>query len=370
MVEGSPVSSPAAKGSTFGAMVSDLASSPKQAASAASSVTKQAVDAIESAVDSSTKGFGSPAPPSPLDHSAKQLDFDLKQGEKPVPATPATPVLPNSTKPSSGEDEEGEVDYNAFIRDTLLWTHRVRSGLYLLSGVAVILVAHRAATSRLTLVTGVCYAALAQLALNFVRALSAPALQARCTWGDSAWTYGAIHYFGSALKAAAAVHDAHCMGSDPAKTLRIGALLWAVSLGARTLSTTHLALALYVAAFTLPKAYTMFRSKIDGVTGKAFGQAKAQFDKLDVRARAAAVVLPLLLAGYALSRLDLAIALFLLAVYGRCWLTPSGVAALENRVVKPLTATTTKVGGTVSRLVGQAAAKYELTPTPTKAKRE
>lgn len=336
------------------------------AGSAASATTKGAFDDSKDFVDTANDAFGSPAPASPLDHSAKQLNFDGKA----APGTPVTPVL-STSKPAQVEDDEGgEVDYNAFIRDTLLWTNHVRSGLYLASGAVVILLAHRLATSHLSLVTGVCYILLAQLALNFARYLSSPQLQAKCTWGDSAWTYAAISSLGNTLKAAAAVHDAHFMGVDAVKTMKIGALLWVVSLGARTLTTTQLAMVLWLAAFTLPKAYTLQKAKIDDVVAQVTTQVKGVVGKVDVRVMGGALALLVLGAGYLLSRLDLVIALFLLAVYGRTLLGPKGLATLDARVVKPLTATTTKMSGTVSRLVGQAAAKYDLTPTPTKAKRE
>ena len=48
-------------------------------------------------------------------------------------------------------------------------------------------------------------------------------LQERCTWHDSAWTHGVIAYFGSTVRGLAAVHDAHCQGSDAKKTLLVRA---------------------------------------------------------------------------------------------------------------------------------------------------
>lgn len=46
-------------------------------------------------------------------------------------------------------------------------------------------------------------------------------MQERCTWGDSAWTYGVVHQFGVLVKGSAAVHDAHMNGANPEKTLKV-----------------------------------------------------------------------------------------------------------------------------------------------------
>jgi hypothetical protein len=63
--------------------------------------------------------------------TSKHLDFGTKAVE---PSTPATPVM---STPAQASDST-EIDYNAFIKDTLLWTNAVRSTFYLVSGVALI----------------------------------------------------------------------------------------------------------------------------------------------------------------------------------------------------------------------------------------
>jgi hypothetical protein len=64
---------------------------------------------------------------------------------------------------------------------------------------------------------------------------------------------------------------------------------------------------------------------------------------LDARARAALVVLPLLVAGYVLSRVDLAIALLALALYGRCAMKPAQVERISN-AVGPIITNTVRCG--------------------------
>lgn len=359
---------------------------------AVSSATKVGAQAFED----TTNAFGSPhaaAPQSPP--AAKQLDFGLDVGAGGVggklaaaaaPASPATPVMPTTSVTSSNmaygdllsgtssaaagaAGGGGDVDYNAFLRDTLLWVNKVRSAVYLVGGLLAIYLVHRLFTTQVTLVTGVCWALLVQLGLNFGRSFISPKLQERFTWSDSAWRAGAAHSFDSALRVVAAVHDAHLQGSNAAKTLRIIALLWLVSVAGRVASAAGLATLLWVAAFVVPKAYTQFQAQIDQVLGDVTTQVKDRFFGLDAKVRAALVIVPLIGAGYALSGADLGVALLTLAVYGKLSLAPAQMDKLNHSVTQPITNTVSKMGATVGHLMTQAAAKYELTPTPVKKKR-
>lgn len=65
----------------------------------------------------------------------QQLDFDL--GIKREPDTPSTPAV--HTPAPAVKEEAGEVDYVQFVNDVLQWTNAVRSGFYLVAGVAGIL---------------------------------------------------------------------------------------------------------------------------------------------------------------------------------------------------------------------------------------
>lgn len=108
----------------------------------ATSLHMSNVSTPQAAVAESPKPFGSPAPTSPLDHTSKQLDFGVV---KPEPKTPGTPFV-------SSSDEV--IDYNQFIKDTLLWTNKVRSSIYLVGGLISIFLMNKALHSKTTIITG------------------------------------------------------------------------------------------------------------------------------------------------------------------------------------------------------------------------
>lgn len=369
---------------------------------ALSSATKRVVNALPQDLfgedqSSATKvaAFGSPhvtspLPASPLDAAAKQLDFDIGAPTAAVPASPSTPglnatptaaapvpVTPPAAVPAPsvpaplpvGDNSEGVVDYDTFVKETLLWVHKVRSVVYLLGGLLLIYVAHRLLSSDVTLLTGVCWALLAQTALNFLRAFISPKLQARCTWQDSGLLSASVNKLSSTIKGAAVLHDKHLIALDASKTLRIVLVLWGISLAGKIVGATGLVAALWVIAFVVPKLYTVFQTKVDTAVSDVTSIVKGRFAKLDPKARAALVVVPMFAAGYTLSSTDLAIATLALALYGRSWLSPSQVDRLNAVVAPAITNTVSKVGGTVSHVVQSAVTKYELTPTPSKVKR-
>lgn len=346
------------------------------------------LDEVQSGVSGATKqAFGSPGFPQPASPTvpAKQLDFETKPAGSPptptvLPATPATnaaasllaavtPAPTIKTAPASSVPvaDEGEVDYDAFVRDTLLWKFKVRSAVYLVGGLLLIWALHSLLTSGISLVTGVCWLLLAQVALNFLRAFISPKLQA--SWTGSALTNAAVRVSTNAVKGAAVLHDKHLGGNDASKLLVITGVLWVVSLAGRLAGATGLAATLWLLAFIIPKVYTVYKSKVAKVVGDVSGQASSHFSALDPKARAALVVVPIFVAGYALSSADLAIALLALALYGRSRLAPSQVDRLSAAVAPTINNVSSTVGGAVGHLVQSAVAKYELTPTPSKAKR-
>eukprot|EP00199_Chlamydomonas_sp_CCMP681_P002250 CAMPEP_0119110900 /NCGR_PEP_ID=MMETSP1180-20130426/32724_1 /TAXON_ID=3052 ORGANISM="Chlamydomonas cf sp, Strain CCMP681" /NCGR_SAMPLE_ID=MMETSP1180 /ASSEMBLY_ACC=CAM_ASM_000741 /LENGTH=384 /DNA_ID=CAMNT_0007097549 /DNA_START=78 /DNA_END=1232 /DNA_ORIENTATION=- len=360
--------------------------SDTQEASSATKLPAAATGVLSSEeVQSVVKGFGSPHQPlpgSPMEHPAKQLDFDLVKGAA-TPGSPETPVLPPSvlaasktqglhTPPAasaaSHAHSQGEtevIDYNTFIRDTLLWVNKVRSTVYVLGGLLLIWAVNCALSSHVTLVTGVCWALLAQLALNFVRSFINRSFQERCTYFDSAWTATLLSYLSSSIKGAAAIHDRHMQGGEAGKTLLIIGALWVVSIFGRGVGFTTLAAGLWIAAFTLPRIYTKFQAKIDKATSDISSIVKSRLGELDPKIRAALVVVPILVAGYTMSTADLLVAVLALAAYGRACMAPAQVDRL-NAAVAPVSHTVSKVSNTVSRIASDAVAKYELTPTPSK----
>ena len=81
--------------------------------------------------------------------------------------------------------------------------------------------------------------------------------------------------------------------------------------------TSTLVLSVYIGAFFVPLLYTTYRKAIDPVVKQAFDQAKVKFDAMHRHPKAAGIALVILLLGYRMSKVDLAIAAFVVCVYAR-----------------------------------------------------
>ncbi|GAX82757.1 hypothetical protein CEUSTIGMA_g10183.t1 [Chlamydomonas eustigma] len=305
----------------------------------------------------SVKGFGSPAAPSPIVNPSKHLDFGV--GSKSEPVTPSTPFR-----------KEDSVDYNQFVMDTLLWSNKVRSAFYLLSGIIFILTVDYMLSSGSPLLTVICQLTLGQMALNFLRQAISPQLQQKATWLDSAWTHAAIKRLESSVKTLAALHDKHLSAGSPHKHLIIACSLWLLSMCARLITASNLVLVLYIGAFITPVVYTANRKSIDPAVKDGFKQVQERVASLDRRVKAAVFTILILLLGYRMSYVDLAIAAFVVCVYARSQLPEEAdeISKKLGPVVTPLGKTAAQIGGHIGRAVEGAMDKFELTPTPMKKK--
>ncbi|KAG2447434.1 hypothetical protein HYH02_007759 [Chlamydomonas schloesseri] len=313
--------------------------------------------------------FGSPQPepvpekPAPVPaatpdvNPAKQLNFTSH-----VPATPSTPPMVGGT--ASSED----VDYVAFINETLMWTNKVRSTFYFVAGLLAWVVVRAVSKSDTTLFTGLCYVLLASLFWNFLRAAMAPAFAARCTWAHSAVTRFAVSASAATINAAAALHDRHLHGIDPLHTLEVGLGLWVLSLLGRALPFVTLLLLLHLGAFTLPVAYKFNKARVDSLVADVYGKAQAQYEKLDRRVRATAVLVPMALLFVLLPALDRLVAVFVCLAYGRVWAKPDEFASFQKKRLEPVGATLHKAMTPLTGTVTTTLNKYEITPTPRKKK--
>lgn len=298
-------------------------------------------------------GFGSPADAA-MATPSKQLDFGGAGG-----VTPATPVMNAS---------DDDLDYYLFIKETWLWSNKIRSSFYFVVGLLGWVTLRAVFTSKITLPTGVCYMLLASLMFNFLRAVMAPAFAARCTWSNSSWTRVAAAASSAALHAAAALHDHYLNGAEPLRTLVVGLGLWLLSLLGRAVDALTLLLLLHLATFSVPALYLRFRTQVDAQISKVIGQAKARYDALPRKIKASAVSGVLVLLVLVLPPLDRMVALAILLVYGRAILKPSEYELLAKRV-QPVAARMQRVGDKATNLAVGAINKYELTPTPLKKKK-
>lgn len=331
---------------------------PVTASDSAEQINELYAQAKGSAVEG--EAFGSP---DATGIQVSKLDFGM------TPATPATP--PFTTRPPfTANDSPASLDYTGFIQDTLMWTNTVRSAIYLVTGVILILLVNTLLFAGTPLLTIVCHLTLAQMALNFIRQWLNPSLQERATWLDSAWTAAAINRLASSVKGLAAVHDEHLSASSPHKHLIIATSLWLLSMFARLIPAPRLVLMVYVAAFIFPKLYSTYKGKINPLAQDTFAKAKKQIDAVDRRGKAIGIAVAILVLGYSMSSLDLALGAFVLCVYVRSQL-PGEMDHITKKVgpiTTPLGNAAANFGGRIGRMASSAVEKYELTPTPMKKK--
>ncbi|GLC38802.1 hypothetical protein PLESTB_000058700 [Pleodorina starrii] len=321
---------------------------------------------VKEAATEMKTAFGSPHPEpapevpeapaaSPDVNPAKQLDFNVN------PPTPSTPVMIASTA-------SDELDYNAFITETLLWTNKVRSAFYFIAGLLAWLVVRAIFTSPITLFTGTCYTLLFSLAFNFLRGAFSPRLQERCTWTNSTITQLLSAALSGAVHAAAALHDRHLNGLDALHTLEVGLGLWLLSVLGRALDAVTLLLLLHLGAFTLPLAYKVYKKRIDSTVADVYGKIHAKYEKFDRRIRATVVLVPMALMFFLLPNVDRFVAIFICLAYGRVLAKPEEYASFQKRM-EPVGKTIKKAVMTpMTSAAVNAAAKYDLTPTPRKKK--
>ncbi|PNW72533.1 hypothetical protein CHLRE_16g689087v5 [Chlamydomonas reinhardtii] len=324
--------------------------------------------AVKQVASEMKTAFGSPQPeplpekPAPVPaatpevNPAKQLNFTNLN-----PATPSTP-------PMVGAVGSEDVDYVVFINETLMWTNKVRSTFYFVAGLLAWVVVRAVSKSDTTLFTGLCYVLLASLFWNFLRAAMAPAYAARCTWAHSAVTRFLVASATATLNAAAALHDRHLHGIDPLHTLEVGLGLWVLSLLGRALPFVTLLLLLHIGAFTLPVAYKFNKGRVDGLIADVYGKAQAQYEKLDRRVRATAVLVPMAVLFVLLPTLDRVVAVFICLAYGRVWAKPDEFASFQKKRLEPVGATLHKAMTPLTGTVATTLNKYEITPTPRKKK--
>jgi len=328
---------------------SDAAAKTSDAADTAGSKIYAAVD---DTMDSLTQGFGSPA-------GTPDPKTPANGAPTPEPVTPAPPPKPAA-----------DVDYNTFMKETLLWKNPVRSGIYLVSGVAALLAADYMLGHDIPLLSVIAYLTLAQMALNFLRHAIDPSLQSKATWLDSRWTAAVVEQLGSGIKTLATLHDRHLSASNPHKHLVIALSLWSVSLLVKLVAPMTLLLVLLVGAFVLPKAYDVLRPKIDPVVKDVYGKVKSKWNTADHRIKAGAIMVLILLLG-CVSTIDLVVAAFVAFVFAHSQL-PKEMEQLGKRVAPVLTPVGNAAAGAGSRvsdmLIG-ASNKFELTPTPLKTKK-
>lgn len=320
-------------------------------------------------IDASANAFGSPAPPlgvskpAPLpppahESATKVLDFGAPAWVP--PASPVTPVPFKSTDPST-------VDYYEFVSETLMWKFKIRSAFYLCLGLFQILVIRYVLASKTPVISGVCFLLLLNLGINFSMALVTRQRPRSANWSNSRLTKGFVYVVSEGVNASAAVLDKHLSGSDPIWTLQVAAGLWLLSLLARAVSAVDLLLALHLAAFIVPVSYSTFKHHVDAQASQAWGTAMAQLSKLDRRSKVIGVAVVTILFALLISRVDIAIAVLIIAIFTRSLMSPGEVDDVSRKVA-PITDQVANVGAQLSNFAGHTAARFELTPTPSKKK--
>eukprot|EP00887_Chlorella_sp_A99_P008128 scaffold12.g8128.t1 len=219
------------------------------------------------------------------------------------------------------------------------------AGHFILSGV-----------HNVTLLTAVCYALLAHLALNFFRGLVSREWQANARWGGSAFARRLADRAVDAVGALAAAHDAALAAEDPAVALRVAGALWATAVLGRWLSIWSVVTLAFLLVFTLPAAYAKHQTAVQATYANLSSSIKARWDGLLSRKQKLLVLAALLLVLLVHSAWSTRLcALLLGALAIRCQLKPAEVQRIQQ-IAEPYTQTVRKQ----TRRVSMAATDFAL----------
>ncbi|KAL4435169.1 hypothetical protein ABPG77_001851 [Micractinium sp. CCAP 211/92] len=232
----------------------------------------------------------------------------------------AVPDTPLESEPRSASQ---------VVSDVLLYQNPPLTYVTAAAGVLVLAAAWFALRGAhgLTLLTATCYVLLADLALNFLRSLVSKQWQEAAGWAASAAAAAVAQRAADGVAALARLHDAYLLCRDPVVALKTGATLWALAVLGSFLSLWSLAVLAFVAAFTLPAAYSRHREAVKAAYQRAMGAAAARWNALGLSRKQKALVLALLLGSLWLRSAwsTRFVALLVGALAVRCHLKPAEV---------------------------------------------
>lgn len=268
-----------------------------------------------------------------------QMDLDMSAFSGSTPMETPVPAGAGGAKraggvafagiPETPDAEPSSRSAGQVVEDVLLYHNppltylAAAMGLLLLTGTWFAL---RGAHG-LTLLTAICYLLLADLALNFLRSLISKQWQEAGGWSGSAAAAAAAQRAADAAAGIARLHDSYLLCRDPVVALKTAGTLWALAVLGSYLSIWSLVTLGFVAAFTLPAAYSRNHETVQAGYRQAVVAASARWEALGLSRKHKAVVLAILLGSLWLrsSWPTRFVALLVGALAVRCQLKPAEV---------------------------------------------
>jgi len=105
---------------------------------------------------------------------------------------------------------------------------------------------------QMTFLSALCYFLLLDLAVIMFRGVFSSNPSSSGTWTGSNFVEAVSYYALKSINYIAAVHDQFLVAQDPALSLKVGAVLWALALVGRVFSIWALTTAVLISAFTVP----------------------------------------------------------------------------------------------------------------------
>lgn len=294
---------------------------------------------------------------SAISDAQQQLDLNAFAGSM------ETPVLGGAAAKRSGVSfagvpetpAAGAASTSQLASDILLHRNPALTGLAAVVGALLLAAAwvllHGA--HGLTLLTAVCYALLADLALNFLRSLISKQWQEAGGWAGSDWAAAAAQRASDGVAALAHLHDSYLLCRDPVLSLKLAAGLWGLSVLGSYLSIWSLAALGFVVAFTIPALYTKNREAVNNGYASAVRAVVARWDSLGLSRKAKALVLAVVLGCLWLrsSWATRLVALLVGALAVRCHLKPAEVERIIA-IAEPYTQSVRKRASRMSMAAG------------------
>lgn len=251
-----------------------------------------------------------------------------------------------ASAPSSHPRASSQSPFSAdALKDLVLYTNPALSFLTILGGIFALTTIRYIISGphQMTLLSAVCYLALAELAINFFRSLLSSTPATSGTWTNSRLVSSAISTSIKCIDSVASLHDEYLACRDPMVSVKVGGALWGVAIIGHVFSIWGLVSFTFVLAFTVPYLMSTNWESVTTAAHTATAVLAARYHALGLtRKQKACIVAGALF--YVWMRFSWSyriIGMFVGAMVIRSNLKPAEVAAIRQHAA-PLTASVKK----------------------------